>query len=157
MGQSIFRRISIFILTLLLMVLAVPPLLAQGGIVLPENAPLWMVLLAAIFPIGAGWLANLAMDGLRVLIPKLDAGSSVVKQIVAVLVALGVGFLATKFGATLDPDLHNWQATSLVELFTILAQQGIFKAKSDKLAAAQGEPTLTQRRMGVTVLNARKS
>lgn len=118
-------------------------------ITVPTNAPFWMTLLAAVLTPALGWLANLAMDGLRVVIPKLDAASEIVKRVVAVLVALGVSALAVKFGTTLDPDFHNWTVDGLLALFTTLAQQGIFKAKSDKIAAMQGTPTLTQRRTGI--------
>lgn len=120
-------------------------------LVVPESAPWWVGLLAIIFPIASGWLSTLVMDGVKQLVAKLDTASVVVKQIVSVLIALGVSWLAAKFGATIDPDLHSWTAAGLNALFTVLAQQGLYKWKSDNVAAKQGIATLSQQRNGLTV------
>lgn len=157
MRRSLNGLLMCMLALIALPVLAVPLLAQTGEIVVPDNAPLWMTLLAAAFPVIAGLLANLAMDGLRVLIPQLDKAGTVVLRIVSILMAIFTGWVASKFGAHIDPDLHNITAGSLITLFTILAQQGIFKAKADKVAALQGEPTVTQRRLGVMPASARRS
>lgn len=108
------------------------------ALVVPDGAPAWLVLLVTLFPIAAGWLSNLVMDGLKQLIAKLDVAPTVVKQIASVLVAMAVGFISTKLGAVIDPDLHNWTAASVNMLFTVLAQQGIYRWKAANQAAKMG-------------------
>lgn len=117
-------------------------------VVVPAGSPAWMTILALAIPILAGWLSNLAMDGLKQLIAKLDTSSTVVKQLVSIVVALLVGLATAKLGATLDPDLHNWTADGLAALLTLLAQQGIFRAKTNANLAKQGSATLEQRAAG---------
>jgi hypothetical protein len=112
-------------------------------VVVPTVNPL-VAVLALIIPIVAGWLANLAMDGLKQLIPHIDALPDVVKKVLAVVVSFLVGLAASKFGVVIDPDFHLWTAAGLTTLITVLVQQGIFRWKANNQLAAQGAATKEQ-------------
>lgn len=118
-------------------------------VVVPESLSTWAVLLGLILPIAAGWLANLATDGLKQLIPKLDAAPTVVKQILSVLIAVVVGWVNGRVGSALSGDVHEWTVEALSMVFTVLAQQGIFRWKTNANLARQGAATLEQQADGL--------
>ena len=117
-------------------------------VVIPATIPTWLVILGALVPIVAGWLANLAMDGVKQLIPKLDAAPTIVKQVLAVVIAALIGWLNAKLGTSLADDPHTWTAAAFSVVFTVLAQQGIYRWKANNQAAAQGNATKEQQATG---------
>lgn len=113
----------------------------------PAVTPWWLTLLIPLVPIVTGALSKLAIDGLKQAIVVLDASSSIVKSIVAFVVASGIGFLASHFTSmpALGLDIHGWTADSINAVLTWLVASGIYRLNKNTQLAMQGKATMEQR------------
>ncbi|MEO7102355.1 MAG: hypothetical protein ABI119_03355 [Gemmatimonadaceae bacterium] len=116
-------------------------------VVVPADAPWWLVLISTVVPLVSGWLAKFLADGLKQILPFYDNSSSTVKLLVSLAIGAAVGFLNTHLALSVGPlgtDLHGYTADIFGAILTALAQSGIYRLDKNKQAAMQGFATKEQ-------------
>lgn len=116
-------------------------------VVVPADAPWYVVIIGTLVPLVSGWLAKFLADGLKQILPAYDNASSTIKLLVSLAIGAAVGFLNTHLVTSVGPlgtDLHGYTADVLGAILTALAQSGIYRLDKNKQAAMQGFATREQ-------------
>jgi hypothetical protein len=83
-----------------------------------------MVALAAAAVVASGYIAKLAYDGLKTIIPAFDKLPAFVHQIAAPLFGLAFGAITSATGAALLTDIHAIDAAWIGGILVTLVQAG---------------------------------
>jgi hypothetical protein len=91
-----------------------------------------MVALSAAAVVAAGFIAKLAYDGLKTIIPAFDNLPALVHQIAAPLFGLLFGAISGATGAALLTDIHQIDAAWIGGILTALVQAGFKRLEKSR-------------------------
>lgn len=132
-------------------------LLMQTPVPDPAAAPWWVAIVTPLAAALVGYVSKLLFDGLKQLLPPLDASSSIVKMIASTVFNGLIGFLAAHFaiGVALPGDLHSVTPEWLAAVLNALVAAGIYRFEHNQQASRQGLPTAEQKVDGMAAPVAR--
>ena len=87
----------------------------------------------------SGFLAKLAYDGIKTIIPPYDKLPAIVHQVAAPVFGLLFGYISTATGAELLTDIHGINVGWIGAIFTALVQAGFKRLEK---AHAPGDATI---------------
>ena len=133
------RRILAFAV-LALLVLHPEVAFAAMGVVqdAPSLSPLAGAALAAALVL-SGYIAKIAYDGIKTILPFYDNLPAVIHQVAAPFLSLAFGYVSTATGAELLSDVHSISANWLGAIFTMLLSAGFKRLEK---AQHPGDATL---------------
>lgn len=107
-------------------------LLAQAppGGTEPSPLPTAMQLISALIMAALPFASSYIFEGLQHALTWVDSLSGIVKQLIAIVLPIGVNFLGQALGIdTIPGDVHAWTQTTVLGIVQGLASIGIFHTK----------------------------